>query len=215
MNCVIELHFLPMLHTYAQMAACTEVLVEAHENYQKGSFRNKTYIAGPQSRNLLTVPLKKGKHKQSAIRSTEIFHDIDWITEHLRTIRTAYGASPFYDFYFPEIRDIYLKKHRYLWDLNLDLLDYLNYRTGGLISYKFTDEYQHSYDEAKTQDYRMYFSAKEEESQGLLPTAFSYSQVHQDKYGFRGDVSVLDLLFHRGPESVWKLKELVQLIQDR
>ncbi len=214
MKSVIELHFMPMLAIFAELIKYDEVLLEACENYQKGSFRNKTYIAGPRNLNLITVPLSKGKHKRSLIRKTKIFYDTDWVTEHLRTIKTAYGSSPFFEYYFPEIEEIFREKHTFLWDLNIALLDYLNYRSGNLLKYSLTEEYIQDYSQEGIHDLREHFSPKQGGNSTPIPATFSYGQVNADKYGFRGDISVLDLLFHRGPESQWKLEELAQLLRE-
>lgn len=204
-----------MLAIFAELIKYDEVLLEACENYQKGSYRNKTFIGGPRDINLLTVPLSKGKHKKSPIRETTVFHETDWITEHLRTIKTAYGSSPFFEYYFPEIEEILHKKHDFLWDLNLELLGYFNYRTGSMLNYRLTDSYQVTYPEESVRDLRGYFSPKKTQAELPFPLPFSYGQVHADKFGFRGEVSILDLLFHRGPEAQWKLKELAELLSEK
>lgn len=207
MKAIIEIHFLPLLSIFGLLASYDEVLIEACENYQKGSYRNKTFIASPGSLQLLSVPLKKGKHRRSPISETQIAYDTDWVTQHLRSIETAYGAAPFYDYYYPDLKDIYTFKPEGLWEFNKELLDFLNRKTGNLIRYKFTEKYVKSY--ADIEDLREKYTPRGKGAQEPhLPEGYTYGQVHSEAHGFRSTVAVLDLLMHRGPEAQWKLEEI-------
>lgn len=209
MKCIIDLHFSPLLSTYSMLAGAEEVIFEACENYQKGSFRNKTYIAGPNGHQLLTVPLLKGKHDNTSISGVEIAYHQHWMRNHLRSIKTAYGSTAFFEYYFPAIREIYNRKFKHLWSLNRALFEYINTKLENSVNYSFSREYIHSYEDKQIIDLRDAYSP----TSGKIPMPqikknFSYSQVLQDRYGFRANVSILDLLFHCGPEAVWKIAEL-------
>ncbi|MBQ8045006.1 MAG: hypothetical protein IJ269_01485, partial [Bacteroidales bacterium] len=61
----------------------------------------------------------------------------------------------------------------------------------------------------RTKDYRNVFSPKNKETIQLPP----YDQVFTDRFGFQSDISILDLLFNLGPDSLGYLKEVVRIMQ--
>ena len=69
----------------------------------------------------LSVPVKGGNSKQS-IKDVEIDYTQKWMNRHWRAIQSAYGKAPFYEYYSQEIKAIIYKQHRFLFDLNLELL---------------------------------------------------------------------------------------------
>lgn len=210
MKCIIELHFLPLLSTYGLLASYDQVIIEAQENYQKGSFRNKTIIAGPNDNQLLTIPLKSGKHEKTPIQEAEISYNSDWRHTHLRSIQTAYSSAPFYEYYFPAIAAIYDTQPTTLWNFNLDLFLFMNEKLGNSVNIVFSEKYVKNYGDDNIDDFRdRYSPRKNTELCPPFPDDIRYSQVYQDKFGFRSNVSVLDLLFHRGPEAEWVISELV------
>ncbi len=210
MQCIIELQYLPLLSIYGLLASHELVIIESQEHYQKGSYRNKTIIAGPNSLQTISLPLKKGKHGNLPITSVQLSYNTDWTTTHLRTISTAYGTAPFFDHYYPEIEAIHKEKPASLWELNLNLLRYINSRTGNLLRIDQSKTYRMKYD-SSIADYRDKFRpAGNGKTHPILPADFAYSQVHTDRYGFRSPVTILDLLMHRGPESQWVIEELAQ-----
>lgn len=211
MKYIIDLHFLPLLSTYGLLAGAEKVVFEKQENYQKGSYRNKTFIAGPNGYQLLTVPLLKGKHDSTSITEVKIAYHEKWQRTHLRSIETAYSSSPFFDFYFPAIREIYERNYKKLWKLNTALFDYINEKLEYAVNYTFSETYSHQYDKENIFDLRDKFSPTSgEEIMPEVKDEFSYSQVLQDRYGFRPKVTVLDLLFHCGPEAIWKINVLAE-----
>ena len=46
-------------------------------------------------------------------------------TPHVQALRTAYGASPFFEFYADELMPFYERRYTYLWDFNAELLQML------------------------------------------------------------------------------------------
>ncbi len=162
--------------------------VEAHENFQKGGWRNRCQIAGPNGLQLLTVPLEKGKHQKKPIQEVRISYRNDWGREHEQAIKTAYGRSPFYEFYAEELFAVLHQKPVTLWQLNQELTKtictLLQWPVRPSLTKDFILPGNHDY------------LRPAELPAGLLP----YQQVFTDRHGFLPGLSVLDGLFCLGPQ---------------
>ncbi|MFT4685725.1 MAG: hypothetical protein ACJATN_002448 [Neolewinella sp.] len=161
--------------------------VEGHENYQKGGRRNRCLIAGPNGIQTLTVPLEKGKHQRKPIRDVRISYRSDWWREHEQSIRTAYGRSPFYEFYAEEIFAIPRTKPETLWELNQKLTVAISRLLQWPVNQNVTDDFIHPEDPQ--------FSRPNDLPSALLP----YPQVFTDRHGYLAGLSILDALFCLGP----------------
>jgi hypothetical protein len=165
--------------------------IELHEHYQRRSMRNKTTIISANGTLDLIVPLKKGKTK-SKVKDVRIAYDEDWITNHIRSIQTAYGTAPYFDFYYEDVSAILLNKPVLLCELIFDILSFLQ-RKNIIGIFESSQSYRHS-NELEARDFR---SFKMIAAQGYA----IYQQVFEHKYGFVPNLSILDTLFNTGPES--------------
>ena len=165
--------------------------IELYENYQKRSARNKCEILAANGRLQLSVPLQKGK-TQKPITEVEIDYSEDWIKNHIRSIRSAYGTSAYFDFYFDTVCDLLEKKESKLYKLNHSILDWIE-KLGLIGEVIYTSEFVHP-GKAELVDLRYGRKIDWE-----LP---DYEQVFAEKHGYVNDLSILDLIFNLGPEAV-------------
>ncbi len=192
---LIELHYFPSIEYCVQIAQSSHVFVEAHENYQKGSYRNRCHIATSQGKQVLSVPLKKGKNSRQTIREVAISYDTDWQKQHFQSIKTAYGSSPFWSHYAPMFEKIFQTKHTHLFDLNLEIttliFKMLKLKTEITLTNAFETVFTEGVDLRNT----------------VTPNASifvekKYAQVFENKNGFTPNLSVLDLIFCSGNQAV-------------
>ena len=172
--------YLPPVSWCRAAVAAGEVVLEGHEHYQKGSWRNRCEIAGPNGRQLLSVPLVKGKNNKMPIRDVRIAYDEPWQRQHWRTIRTAYGNAPFFEHYGHELTRFYEKNYNFLFDFNFELIEFVllqKMKWPGRIL--ITDTWH---------PFKPHTS---------VPSP-RYPQVFEDKNGFLSDLSVIDLLMCAG-----------------
>jgi len=203
---VIELHYLPSLSWMALLRRVGELQLEQWENYQKGSYRNRCHIAGPNGLQRLSIPLEKGKHQKMPIREVRISYQENWVDQHIHSLQAGYGKAPFYDFYAEGIFRILQKKPVYLFDLNLELLYQLcQYLQWDATKIGFTQNYQLTYLEP-VRDLRSRITPNPASSIINGQPSMPYPQVFQEKHGFLPDLSAIDLLFCLGPESSMVLK---------
>ncbi|TXF88395.1 WbqC family protein [Neolewinella aurantiaca] len=162
-------------------------LVEGHENYQKGGQRNRCLIAGPNGTQTLSVPLEKGKHNRKPVREVRISYRNDWWREHEQSIRTAYGRSPFYEYYAEEIFAVPRSHPETLWELNQQITSTIV----RLLQWPVLPETTEDFIFPDTPGYQR---------PGELPAGLSpYPQVFTDRHGYLARLSVLDALFCLGP----------------
>ncbi|HMO39672.1 MAG TPA: WbqC family protein [Saprospiraceae bacterium] len=203
---LIELQYLPPVQYFASLARAPVVLLEAHEHYQKASYRNRAHIAGANGVLRLSVPLEKGKNEQQPIREVRIAHHERWQALHWESIRSAYGNAPFFLHYADVLAPFYQQKYTWLWDWNFDLLQLLLSACQLQIEVQLSDAY-YSTPPPHLLDLRNAIHPKTQRQQpepAFKPTR--YPQVFEEKQGFLPNLSILDLLFCTGPETAPILK---------
>ncbi len=105
-KCVAPVAYFPPIHYFAAWLIADEFLFEAHENYQKGSFRNRCIVVTSQGATVLSIPLSQGKNEQQSIREVKISNPKQWQKQHWSTLQTAYGSAPFWEHYAPKIEKL-------------------------------------------------------------------------------------------------------------
>lgn len=122
---LVELQCLPSVYYLAMISLHGSYQIEQYENYNKGSFRNKSLISSNEKNQFLIVPLQKGKHQSQPIRDVRISYDVDWIRPMMQRLQTEFGGLPYYAYYIEDLNHIFLKEWTYLFDLNSRLLEYV------------------------------------------------------------------------------------------
>jgi WbqC-like protein family len=180
---VLHTAYWPSVQWLSRLWHHEQVAIEAWEHYQKGSIRNRCTIAGPNGPQLLSIPLEKGKHQQTPIREVRVDQTQHWARQHWRTIKTAYGNAPYFEHYAPRMERLYTKPPELLYDFNHTVLIFLleALKWGGHIS--TTDAYCGPHQLAAP-------------DMAFRP----YAQVFQERFGFRENLSGLDLLMCCGPK---------------
>ena len=194
---------LPPIPVMRKIVRHSELILEAHEHYQKRSFRNRIYLNGPQGRTLFTIPLVKGKNQEMLITEVKIANDEPWASVLLKKIFTNYGSAPYFEFIIDDLELILEQSWTTLWDLNTALNEMIIKHLGIAIKVTQTQSYQKIPD-PKILDLRGEF--KVHPSFFKAPCRYSYDQVFSNKLGFISHLSILDLYMSCGPESLLILK---------
>jgi hypothetical protein len=204
---LIELQVFPCIEYLAVLARSGSVMVEAHENYQKGSYRNRYYIASVQGPLRLSVPLEKGKHQQLPIREVRMDDKQNWRLQHWRSIRTAYGKSPYFDHYSEELETILCTSEPFLFNWSLNILKaLLNWLDMDLIV-RLSDRYDKRPADASTKDLRNKIHPSNVALSGVHEKIYYYEQVFSSTQGFQKNLSILDMIFCLGPEAGFRIKK--------
>ena len=186
---IIESQYFPCIAFWAQAYADNKLEIEAFEHYQKRSYRNKCNIYAANGPITLSVPLEKGKNKQMPIKDVRISYIDPWDTNHLQSIRSAYGRAAYFEFYWDEIEEIINRKYTFLYDLNWAILEYFSQKLN--VELVETLDYQKKYE---GDDFRQKIRPR-----NSFTTSY-YPQVFEEAFGYQSNMSILDLLFNTGPE---------------
>lgn len=178
--------------------------LETHDNYLKQTYRNRCYIAAANGKLALNIPIIHQKKGRSVpYSSIKINTDEDWATQHLKSIKSAYNSSPFYEYYEADLIDLFDDIPSHLIDWNRKTLTWLLDLMGISKPFELTTTYQ---DDQLAQ---ALINAK----QAPILSLKSYIQVFQEKHGFINALSGLDLLFNLGPSAGVYLKEQEKLLK--
>jgi hypothetical protein len=128
------------------------------------------------------------------------------VQQHERAIVSAYGMSAYFDYYKDELFAILESGHERLFDLNLALIRFFIEKIGLKVDIRLTEDYVR---EPQMVDLREAIHPKRPNSiLSDLELEKPYFQVFSQKHGFQSDLSVMDLLFNEGPDSILYLKKL-------
>ena len=188
------------------------VYIEACENYQKQSYRNRCRFYAADGVQALTFPVVHlgGTHKLP-ISEIKVDYSTPWLVQHQRAIVSAYRTSAYFEYYQDELFAIMDSKPERLIDLNTALLKFFIDKIGLRVDLRMTQEYS---PEAiagglMCDDLREVIHPKRPNTiLSDLALEKPYFQVFSPKYGFQSDLSIMDLLFNEGPDSILYLKSI-------
>ena len=193
------------------------VYIEACENYQKQSYRNRCRFYAADGVQALSFPIihEEGRHKHP-VGQVKIDYSTPWLQQHKRAIVSAYRTSAYFEYYQDELFAILDSMPERLLDLNMELLRFFIEKTGLCIDLRLTQEYAHGGvvsdpdgQSVSCEDLREMIHPKRSNTMlSDLELEKPYFQVFAPKYGFKSDLSIMDLLFNEGPDSILYLKKL-------
>lgn len=209
---LISTAYLPPISWMAVVIQSDRAGIEIHETYPKQTFRNRCIIATSTGKLSLSVPVMRINGNHTKTGEILIDNSKKWQQLHWRSIVTAYNKSPYFLFYRDLFEPVYKKDFELLADLNTELcailLKALNVITTNIFS---TCEYQ---SEGVIVDLRNSFSPKESLYQVITTDLPRYIQVFEENTGFFPDLSIIDLLFNLGPETVPYLSKIKLQLQE-
>jgi len=184
-------------------------IIERYDNYTKQTYRNRCRIPGANGILTLSIPVLKGEKHKTYVRDIRIDHSKNWQKLHWKGIESAYMHSPFFEFYLDDIRLLLEKNHRYLLELNLEILDFLLGTLEISRDYELSNEFIESGEEYKY-DFRETIHPKKNLNKDSHFFAEPYSQVFSDRFGFQENLSIIDLIFNEGPNARFVLEKCIK-----
>ncbi|MCW4451142.1 WbqC family protein [Kaistella sp. BT6-1-3] len=200
MKILLPIFYLPPISWFAVFLKDeNEVVLEQCENFPKQTYRNRANIYGANGRLSLIIPTRHTR--KCVMKETEISHRENWQQLHWKSIKTAYQRSPYFEFYEEKLEKIFEFKTDSLIEFNLNALKIIQDILKTEKAYSLNNDYVKI---PLEENYREKFSAKKE-------TEFEmeeYYQTFSDKLGFEKDLSILDLICNKGPETLTYLKNI-------
>ncbi len=188
----IELHYFPSIQWMKQVIHANTLEIEACENYQKGSYRNRAYFPGPNGQLLLSLPLVHGKNQHTTIQEVKLANNLPWKREQWKSLTFMYRSSPYFEYYEDELKELFDAPNEFLFDWSYNLTAWM------LKKFGFKGTLQKS----------SHFKIEDPNTINLrnkIKPGFSfednpvYFQLFEDRNGFFPNMSALDLLFMEGP----------------
>lgn len=199
-------YFAPVAY-YALLFHEPEIMIEAYENYNKQSYRNRMFIGTDQGPLALSVNVEKGYAIKNPIKEVRLSDHGDWMHQHEIALMSNYGSTPFYEYYIEDIKKVLHSGETTLFGLNEKLRNCIC----ELIGFEPNVSYSKEYISAKTPeivDLRNTLHPKRNLTEALPDfKSVPYYQVVGQKHEFMPNLSILDLLFNLGPESILILRD--------
>ncbi len=196
--------------------------------YKEREYQNRNKIRSKDGWMWMTVPvISKGLGHQK-ICDVQINNDFDWQIDHLKSLKTYYNKSPFFRQHYPFFEGIYTIKWEKLVDLNIHIIKYILEQLGIETPLYYESEIgttsqatERIIEICKKVKADIYLSGmggknylKEEqfsqvgiklEYQNFIHPVY-HQQYMQEESFFLPYMSIIDLLFNEGPESIRILK---------
>lgn len=180
------------------------VHIEACENYQKQSYRNRCKFFAENGVQTLSVPVvhENGTY-ELPVTSIRVDYSTPWVIRSERAIEAAYYSSPYFEYYRDELFAIMDSMPETLFELNSRITEYFIRKIGLAVELRSTSSFTPRDSGEYGEDLRYMIHPKRSntilQEMGLDKP---YYQVFAVKHGFIPNLSVMDLLFNEGPESI-------------
>lgn len=186
---ILSIAYFPPI-SYISLLKRGDVFLEAHENYQKQSWRNRSNILTANGVEALQVPIihKEGSFRHP-ITEIEVDYSRNFLQRHQRAIDSAYMSSAYFEYYRDELYAVMNRRPATLWELDLSIIEFFAKQLG-LPALQFTGEFTGATADIHPKHPDLFYKEK------------PYFQVFSQKYGFVPNLSVMDLLFNEGPGAV-------------
>ncbi len=194
------IYYMALLYKYRNET----IFLESHEHIVKQSWRNRCDVLSSNGIQSLTIPIERPLGGKTPIKDVLISDRISWRHQHKQALKTNYGSSPFFEYLWDDINLIYTKQHKYLWDFNTELLDILLKILSLNIRFEETKSFKTFRDNSL--DHRYYLHPRKLNRDSIIDYP-NYYQAFSAQVGFTPELSIYDLLFNMGSETLIYLRD--------
>lgn len=194
--------YLGPVEYYRKLVTYDKVYIEQYDHYMKQTYRNRCTIAGPDGDIALSIPTVKPENPKCPMKDIRISDHGNWRHMHWNAIESAYNSTPFFEYYKDDFHPFYEKKYEFLIDFNEELCKLICQLTDIEPHMERTTEYKTNF-ASEEYDFREAIHPKKDFRKAdpeFIP--YPYYQVFETRNGFRPNLSIIDLLFNMGPESL-------------
>ena len=182
----------PNLEYFNSLTKFESISIEGFETFPKQTYRNRFYILSANGELVISVPIVKEKDFRALTNQVRISYHDKWNLKAWRAIESAYGKSPYFEYFEQEIRTFFFNEYEKLIDFNTEVLSYFLKRWKIETTINSNSQYIKLVDE--NLDFRVRFEISKMKEFNSKP----YYQCFCDKYGYVKNLSCLDLLFNQG-----------------
>lgn len=192
---------------YAVMGACARVVIDDTARYDKRQKDTHRFdIIDTHGVKSLTVPVTRPEGVAGKLRWSDIgiSRHGQWWHVVAETLASAYGRTPFFEFYIDRFRPFFSADTP---DRFTDVASLCRSADSAVRAVLGLDNDIVYKSEVSDEDAP---SDKSDTSDLIHPpvSVIEYYQVRHDRFGFVANLSILDLIFNMGPESVFILSRM-------
>lgn len=203
MDLYLSSAYLAPVQYYSKFVGDDRIFIERNDNYVKQTYRNRCTIMAANGPMPLSIPVEHSSSSKVATKDIRIAEHGNWQHLHWNAIVSAYNSTPFFEYYQDDFYPFYHNKYSFLFDFNEALrtmiLDLLNVDCASAI---YTDEYKKDFSSGELDLRDAIHPKKDWKSLDISFSSEPYYQVFEKKYGFVENMSIIDLLFNMGNESL-------------
>ena len=196
MDILIHPNYFPNIHQFTQIIKADNILFEVSDNYQKQTFRNRTHIYGANGKLGLFIPVIHTHKNRELFKDVKISYESNWMDLHLKSLQSAYRSSPYFEYFEDDFIKLYSEKEKFLADFNIKCIKLISNLLDLDLDFKISNEYV-----KKTNDIIDLRDLSNARKQKKIETP-KYIQVFESKHGYLNNLSILDLIFSEGTNSV-------------
>lgn len=216
--------YLPWLGYFDKMRRADVFCYLNDVQYKKNEWQNRNRIKTAQNWQWVTVPVRY--HFPEKINQVRINQAVDWRKKHLQALITNYSRAPYFKEYIPIFEDTFSREWEFISELNIHLIESLK----GLLDmgeipsvlssdFKLSEEpTDRLIDICKALGADTYLAGKggadymdlerfEKNKLKVMIQEFAHPVYPQLFDGFQSHLSIVDLLFNCGPESMKIIRE--------
>ncbi len=190
---ILPCTYLPSIEHFARIVS-GDYIIDLGEHYIKRSARNRAEIMTAGGVMQLTVNICRANRPRTPMRNIQIDYSKRWQHQHWIALVSAYASSPFFDYYADSLGPIFMAEYERLVDLNLAITKEILRLLGLSQELKISEGYV----ECTEGDVDM----RPKNYNNSARTQDPYIQVFADRFEFAPNLSILDLLFCEGPNTL-------------
>tara|TARA_B100001057_G_scaffold453061_1_gene497558 strand:- start:26 stop:748 length:723 start_codon:yes stop_codon:yes gene_type:complete len=216
--------YIPWLGYFERIDSSDIHVILNHVKFEKNSFVNRNKIFANNKPQWLTIPVSRGIEPSDTgvIKNMITQNNKRWIRNHLKSIYLNYCKAPFFDQYYPDFKyllEVQINQKNFFSivnSINILIIRFLNIKTQIIYSDMLNIDSKKSdlvLDICKSQNATQYLSGEkgqeylnikkfEKNKIDILFQKYSHPFYNQFRENFISHLSILDLLFFHGKESL-------------
>jgi hypothetical protein len=207
---VIEPHYIPNLRYFSKFLNSNRIIIDDTSLFRKQSYRNRANILTANGVQSIIVPVCKGRSK-TIFKEIKIDNSSHWQKNHWNAIISSYNKSAYFQFYKHLFEIHFDKQYNFLIDLNLDVINTITTILKLQTEIRLLSEIKN--EEIVFTDFRDCIDPKPRYNKAdPLFNQITYSQVFSDRFEFIPDLSIIDLMFNRGTDTLEILQKSANLL---